>query len=477
MPSALFSSPPDTLSTLQGVDYLGMGYDMIHGNPEGDEKTMLDDGFRQPVRKTSYTGVSLTRDNRYLTPDGSFSVPLRSCYKSEVMSDTSTESAYQNSLAIDVSVKGSIKAGVQGAAQKEGSFSASVGYRKQEAVARANSESKFESKSYCSKYRGAPRAPPHAPPLAPAHNQRAHSAHAAPVGRRAARNIIEPLLVSSYVAVAVSMPSVGWLQGPTEPQDLTSQFALAGREAIWAMSEVLEASGGLAPADMTTEQLMDTTTGVKQAMRKAQYAFFEIFRKCVAHPTPTLCLRRRNPLPARRTPLVHASVHIGRKATTRTIRWSVCAQLWHALCRRADSRRKGDDVTLHVQVRVQQRAQHEARRERGRLSVHQVRLQGRLRGGERGCEHRAGLAICAGALERALDDDRHGWPAARHRRGHGRRFRRVGRVGQPQPDADQVCDGPAIRSLGGDRLPALSAAEAATASQAAAAAVSALRHH
>ena len=33
-----------------GVDYLGVGYDIFHGNPNGDGMYMLDPGFKQPVR-------------------------------------------------------------------------------------------------------------------------------------------------------------------------------------------------------------------------------------------------------------------------------------------------------------------------------------------------------------------------------------------------------------------------------------------
>ena len=44
---------------------------------------MLDPGFKQPVRQVSYSQNWLTRDGRYKTPDGSYSMPLKSCYRSE----------------------------------------------------------------------------------------------------------------------------------------------------------------------------------------------------------------------------------------------------------------------------------------------------------------------------------------------------------------------------------------------------------
>lgn len=100
-----------------GVDYLGNGYDIFHGNPAGDGVYMLDPGFRQPVRNMvslvpwpslradaeaadiacarstpfrrvcltygvpppaplqQYTPKWLTRDGKFTTPVGSYSLP------------------------------------------------------------------------------------------------------------------------------------------------------------------------------------------------------------------------------------------------------------------------------------------------------------------------------------------------------------------------------------------------------------------
>ena len=59
----------DEMKPYPGIDYSGMGYDIFHGNPEADEKSMNDPGFKLPIRKLSYVGVSTTRDNKFLTPD------------------------------------------------------------------------------------------------------------------------------------------------------------------------------------------------------------------------------------------------------------------------------------------------------------------------------------------------------------------------------------------------------------------------
>ena len=62
---------PEKLAAMQpypGIDFLGAGYDMFTGNPEGDEKSMIDAGFKQPLRTMPYQGVTMTRDDQYLMP-------------------------------------------------------------------------------------------------------------------------------------------------------------------------------------------------------------------------------------------------------------------------------------------------------------------------------------------------------------------------------------------------------------------------
>lgn len=52
----------DEMKPYPGVDYLGMGYDVVYGNPSGDTDFMLDPGFREPVRVMKYGGGWITRD-------------------------------------------------------------------------------------------------------------------------------------------------------------------------------------------------------------------------------------------------------------------------------------------------------------------------------------------------------------------------------------------------------------------------------
>ena len=152
----------DEMKPYPGIDFLGMGYDVYHGNPEGDEKLMGDPGFRLPIRQISYTGVSMTRDNKYLTPDGSMSIPLYACARSEIARDVSTQARYSNSLTEDrkITSKKSDAGGVSYAdlifsgSAKWGtsSFSsASVGFQHQQHLGYKNNSYRIDVKSYCEK--------------------------------------------------------------------------------------------------------------------------------------------------------------------------------------------------------------------------------------------------------------------------------------------------------------------------------------
>ena len=47
-----------------GVDYLGIGYDLRHGNPDGDPQTHVDPGFREPVVKINFCQDGPSRRGR-----------------------------------------------------------------------------------------------------------------------------------------------------------------------------------------------------------------------------------------------------------------------------------------------------------------------------------------------------------------------------------------------------------------------------
>lgn len=130
-----------------GVDYLGAGYDIFHGNPQGDGVYMLDPGFRQPVRNMQYSPKWLTRDAKFTTPVGSYSLPKFSCTRSEDYSNIASAESYAEALSVDASV-GLEYSGIGWG----GAFSASVGYNKATNEARESNYYRFDSKSYCLKY-------------------------------------------------------------------------------------------------------------------------------------------------------------------------------------------------------------------------------------------------------------------------------------------------------------------------------------
>ena len=137
----------EEMSTYPGIDYLGCGYDIMHGNPQGEGHFMLDPGFRQPVRQMDYSENWLTRDGKYKTPKGSYSMPLKSCYRSEEYSNVASASSFANSLAADASIEGSAGMGGYGA-----SFKASAGYKQTSNEAKQSSFYRFDSSSFCNKY-------------------------------------------------------------------------------------------------------------------------------------------------------------------------------------------------------------------------------------------------------------------------------------------------------------------------------------
>lgn len=131
-----------------GVDYLGMGYDIFKGNPNGEGTYMLDPGFRKPVRVLAYSMNWRTRDGKFRTPMNSVSLPLFSCARSDQYSNIADASSLASSMSIDASL--SIEAGSPAGG---GSFKASAGYNEAKNEARSSSMYRFESKSYCLKYK------------------------------------------------------------------------------------------------------------------------------------------------------------------------------------------------------------------------------------------------------------------------------------------------------------------------------------
>merc|ERR550532_3382401 len=65
------------------IDYLGMGYNHIIGDPWGDEILSMDPGFKYPVVSLSFSQDRTTLDGMYTQPLEGWAVPTYACYHSE----------------------------------------------------------------------------------------------------------------------------------------------------------------------------------------------------------------------------------------------------------------------------------------------------------------------------------------------------------------------------------------------------------
>ena len=72
--------------------YIGLGYNLVTGNPLGDT---IDTGFSHPIFKVNYDKGQHTQDNRYLVPDGVSSRIMSSCSFSTSVSEHRGTQSYQ----------------------------------------------------------------------------------------------------------------------------------------------------------------------------------------------------------------------------------------------------------------------------------------------------------------------------------------------------------------------------------------------
>lgn len=129
------------------VDYLGVGYDSIKGNPIGDPDMMVDPGLRSPILKFRFAQDTdgVTNDLEHLQPIGAFTRPFAACRQSETVSELDSLADYQKELSVDASLRGGDMLGLN-------SFSGSSGY-KQFAQQTSHKQAKsFMLKTYCLRY-------------------------------------------------------------------------------------------------------------------------------------------------------------------------------------------------------------------------------------------------------------------------------------------------------------------------------------
>jgi hypothetical protein len=127
------------LEGFPGSEYLGMGYDLIEGNPEGDPLLQMDPGFREPA-------VSVEWDADQ--PIGGYAVGEVSCYQNDEAVETSSASDYQQELEEQVDVEASV-AGEAGIYAGEASFSASRGSESFKNDVAETTSSRFSVTSFC----------------------------------------------------------------------------------------------------------------------------------------------------------------------------------------------------------------------------------------------------------------------------------------------------------------------------------------
>jgi len=96
----------DAQQKLTNIDYLGLGYDAIFGNPHSD---LSDPGFRDAVFRLDYADQSVSSDGKWLVPDNVQALQTFGCgYETDTLQIHGTTS-YSDLLAIDASVKGNYK--------------------------------------------------------------------------------------------------------------------------------------------------------------------------------------------------------------------------------------------------------------------------------------------------------------------------------------------------------------------------------
>jgi hypothetical protein len=133
-----------------GMDYLGIGYDLLKGNPDGADDTKIDPGFRLPVVYLTWDqgDAYLSRDMANLQPKEGWALPETSCNMASAASESSTMSDYTSELEVAASVSAGYD-GVGGSA----SFSASAGYQSFASNVVNKEGSQYSLRSYCVKYK------------------------------------------------------------------------------------------------------------------------------------------------------------------------------------------------------------------------------------------------------------------------------------------------------------------------------------
>lgn len=94
----------------KGLQFLGVGYNLLKGNPEGGDLSNggIDPGllFTRKVFKLSYDANKLSVGQQYMIPDQVSFAPRSSCVTTTKKEVISGSKSYQKKLAVDVSANG-----------------------------------------------------------------------------------------------------------------------------------------------------------------------------------------------------------------------------------------------------------------------------------------------------------------------------------------------------------------------------------
>lgn len=163
------SAPSDTCSNLSctpgmtAFEYLGMGYDIINGNPRGSFSSELDPGFRSRVVSLDYDNGYLTTDHQYKVPFGTELRRSTSCKFSSSSVEVSSSSDYSKQLSNEAETSDSLNVNAKVSGGFD-SFSASAsfsqdqkftGSQKYDEFSQARSSEKtttFEAKALCTEF-------------------------------------------------------------------------------------------------------------------------------------------------------------------------------------------------------------------------------------------------------------------------------------------------------------------------------------
>jgi hypothetical protein len=135
-----------------GSDYLGVGYNIFEGNPEGDPLTQMDPGFRQPVIDLTWSQDRTSRDVRDLQPVGGYAMPEVSCYQNDDVVTSSSEEDYNEELAESVDMEASAEGGF-GGVEAGASFSASRGSQSFTNNVATTTNTRYTITSYCVEFK------------------------------------------------------------------------------------------------------------------------------------------------------------------------------------------------------------------------------------------------------------------------------------------------------------------------------------